>query len=83
MPLGCFGRCQNKKIIKQPDHIDFFYRLSVDSSKVIQEATAAANRPVIHRNLKNVEAREDDRVKLELFVVGEPQPDVSLDQILK
>jgi hypothetical protein len=34
-------------------------------------------RPTILRNLKNVEAREDDIVRLDVFVVGEPQPDVS------
>lgn len=57
----------------------FVFRLSIDSSKAVPEAAAAAgNRPAIHRNLKNVEAREDDQVKLELFVVGEPQPDVSV-----
>lgn len=35
-----------------------------------------SGRPTIHRNLRNVEAREGDEIKLELFVVGEPQPDI-------
>lgn len=59
----------------------FVKELSLDSSKAVQAAAAAANRPAIHRNLKNVEAREDDQVKLELFVVGEPQPEVSVDNM--
>lgn len=70
-PLGQ-ARSSTQLFVKEP---------SIDSSKAIQEATAAANRPALHRNLKNVEAREDDQVKLELFVVGEPQPDVSVNSM--
>jgi len=35
-----------------------------------------AGRPQILRNLKNVEVRETDQIKLEVFVDGEPQPDI-------
>ena len=34
--------------------------------------------PTILRNLKNIETRQGNFVQLDLYGVGEPQPDVSL-----
>lgn len=49
-----------------------FLRNSHDTNTANEES-----RPTLLRNLRNAEAKSGSFVRLDLFVSGEPQPDVS------